>query len=283
MSVDASNAILMWTLKRSEKEGWAVETILLQSRLDCGHSIIGVLQGEASGKFILSTRTSDHLWSINGQQEDARIYSDRPVIRKWIQHQQSALHMICVDGAAARIYTWRDWSEVGSVLLTADVAGLQLKGVTPCILDRQRRILIDATYLCIENFPANEVHSDASKLERNADGVPITEKGVEISIPLLGSQLATLARCVAHVVCLGDVNQLVFLDKHSWVCSVDLDRLTESSISYFRHFFVPYDWFAGTRDLMCAVVQRDVLFARYDNVAIIKGGLECIEEVTTNV
>ncbi|KAL1968677.1 hypothetical protein VTN77DRAFT_1503 [Rasamsonia byssochlamydoides] len=56
-----------------------------------------------------------------------------------------------------------------------------------------------------------------------------------------------------------------------------------SALSYWRHFFVPYDWFSGTRDVLCAVAQRDILFARNGDVAIIKGGLEYAEQVGAEV
>jgi len=108
MSVDASNTIFAWKIERSEAGGWMVVSLLLRSRLDCGNSIIQVLAGHGSGKFILSTRESDHFWSIDGQEEAARIYSTRSGIRKWMEHPQSPLHMICIEGAVARIYAWSD-------------------------------------------------------------------------------------------------------------------------------------------------------------------------------
>lgn len=301
MSVDASNGIFTWNLKKSRKEGWVADRILFQSRLDCGQSVIQALAGEAAGKFVLSTHKSDHLWSIDGQQEDVRTYSDRPGIRKWVQHPQSPLHMICVEGAAARIYAWKDWSEIMSVPLTTDVTRLQLKSVTPYISGRQRRILLELSQLDgspdtrglhlldgarfnIENAPAKEAISEDIKGREDAENDSIVEEAaVTASTPLFGPQLAALAHRVSHVVGLGDANQLVFLDTHSWVCSADLEGLTNSSVSYSRHFFVPYDWFAGTRDVICAVAQRDVLFARNDDVAIIKGGLEYAETVNAEV
>ena len=306
MSVDVSNGIFTWNLKKTQKEGWMAEKILFQSRLDCGKSIIQVLPGEAAGKFILSTRESDHLWDIDGQQEEARTYPDRPGIRKWIQHQQSPLHMICFEGVAARIYAWSDWSEVASVSLTADVTGLQLKSVKPYMSGHRRRILLElseldgsadtrglhlldaASFSIEDNLPkevAKEAVSEAAKVRKDADTVSIREgaAGAAVSIPLLGPQLATLAHRVAHVVGLGDAGKLIFLDTHSWVCSADLEGLGNSSISYSRHFFVPYDWFSGTRDVICAAAQQDVLFGRNDNVAVVKGGLEYAEIVNAKV
>lgn len=299
MSIDVSNRIFTWNLKKSQKEGWVAEKMLFQSRLDCGRSIIQALPGEEAGKFILSTRESDHLWSINGQQEDARTYSDRPGIRKWIQHQQSSLHMICMEGAAAHIYAWSDWSEVAFVPLPTDVTGLQLKSVTPYVsgrillelseldgsADTRGLHLLNAASFSIENNPAKAAVSEAAKSREDADTASIREEAAAaaVSIPLLGPQLAAFAHRVAHVVGLGDAGQLVFLDTHSWVCSAYLEGLGTNSVPYSRHFFVPYDWFSGTRDVICAVTQRDVLFARNNDVAIVKGGLEYAEEVNAEV
>jgi len=284
MGVDVSNGIFMWSLKKSP-EGWVAEKMLFQSRLDWQKSIIQILPGEAVGKFILSTRESDHLWSIDGHQQEARTYPDRTSIRKWIPHQQSPLHMICVDGEAARIYAWSDWSEIASVAFTFNMTGLQLKNVMP--VDRQRILLelseLDgsATTRGLHLFDAASFSIDHD--EAVADEVSIKTTAAAISIPLRCPQLAALAHRVAHVVGLGDDGKLVFLDTHSWVCSADLDGLSNSSVSYSRHFFVPYDWFAGTRDVICAVAQRDVLFARNDDVAIVKGGLEYAEVVSMEV
>ncbi|KAL9122321.1 MAG: hypothetical protein Q9187_001130 [Circinaria calcarea] len=302
LSVDVSNGIFAWNLKKSQKGGWVAEKILFQSRLDCGKSIIQVLPGEAAGKFVLSTRESDHLWNIDGQQEDVRTYSNRPGIRKWIQHQQSPHHMICIEGAAARIYAWSDWSEVASVALTINITGLQLKSVALYMSDHRWRVLLelseldgsantrglhllDAASFSIGNIPAKEAVSEAANVRKDPDTISIREEAAvaAVSIPLLGLQLATLANRVAHVVGLGDAGKLVFLDTHSWVCSADLEGLGNTSVSYSKHFFVPYDWFSGTRDVICAIAQRDVLFARNDDVAIVKGGLNYEEKVDAEV
>ena len=321
MSVDASNGLLAWKLQMSQKEGWVAEELVFQSRLDCGKAIIQVLPGATAGKFIMSTRQSDHLWTTDGRQEDERTYSDMIGIRKWIQHQQSLLHMICIEGAVARIYTWTDWSEVACVHLTADIKGLQLKSATPFTSGRRCQILVELCELdgspdtrglqLLDSVHFNNIEdlspngSIAEAVERqDVDKVSTTTStttttttieqaaaaDMAVSTPLLlVPQLAALARCVAHVIGLGnnDANQLVFLDTHSWVCSVDLETLKShkgSVITYSRHFFVPYDWFAGTRDVVCAVaLRRDVLFARNDDLAVIKGGLEYAEKVDADV
>ncbi|KAK4155617.1 hypothetical protein C8A00DRAFT_41803 [Chaetomidium leptoderma] len=78
--------------------------------------------------------------------------------------------------------------------------------------------------------------------------------------------------------------RLVFLDNRSWVCSVDLNGAGAGIIgtiaSYARHFFVPYDWFAGTRCPVGGITDHgDIVFARHGDVAVIKGGLDYSEVV----
>ena len=323
MSVDASNGLLAWKLQMSQ-EGWVTENLVFQSRLDCGNVIIQVLPGATAGKLIMSTRRSDHLWTTDGQQKDERIYSDSiriRKIRKWLRHQQSPLHMICIEVAVARIYTWTDWSEVACVHLIPDIRGLQLKSATPytsggrcqilvelCELDgspntRGLQLLDSVHFNNVEDSSRNERIAKAATEIRDVEKVSsltatTTPTALEqtaavdtaVSTPLLlVPQLAALARRIAHVIGLSnnDAKQLIFLDTHSWVCSADLETLKKhngSMITYSRHFFVPYDWFAGTRDVVCAVTpRRDVLFARNNDLAVIKGGLEYAEKVDAEV
>jgi hypothetical protein len=50
--------------------------------------------------------------------------------------------------------------------------------------------------------------------------------------------------------------------------------------SYTRHFFIPYDWFAGTRYPVGGVTGRgEVVFAKNGEVAVITGGFEYTEVV----
>lgn len=303
MSIDVSNKMCLSTLKDSPKIGWGTVDMLFQSRLDCGSAIMQLLLGEAAGKFILSTRESAHLWCIDGRQEQVRTYPARAGFRKWVQHQQSPLHMMCIEGTVASIYAWSDWSEVGSVHLTVDIAGLQIKTVSPYIYISQPGILLemseldgppdtrslqllDATSLDIKNIAASVTDSKAIRVGEGTDKVSIREEvsAVEAtSRPLLGPPLAALASRVAHIIGFTKTDHILFLDSHSWVCSADLEEFNDYSVSYLRHFFVPYEWFAGTRNILCAVAQQDVIFARNDGVAVVKGGLEHGEKVIIEV
>lgn len=102
-------------------------------------------------------------------------------------------------------------------------------------------------------------------------------------LPRPDSRISLLADKVAHVIGICDQATLVFLDRSLWVCSVDLPRQRRHDSGsqgyqiggeYQRHLFVPYDWFAGRRVVVSALVSRDVLFARGGDLMIVRGGCE---------
>ena len=211
--------------------------------------------------------------------------------------------MICVEGVAARIYAWSDWSEISSITLTTDLTGQYIKSITPYTSHHKTLVLLElsdlngsATTNALHLLDAASFSIDESVSDQTVAAEPgVAEDTGKVRLTdvaaaatsnydsLLARKLAVFAHLVAHVVGLSDTNRLVFLDAHSWVCSVDIKSVGNNLVSYSRHFFVPYDWFAGTRDMICAVVKQDVIFARNDDVAIIKGGLEYTEGVDMKV
>lgn len=289
MSVDASNGILVWKLSKTQQGVWVAEKMHIQSRLDCGSSIIQVLLNEAAGKFILATRESDYLWNIDGKQQDFRTWQQSPGIRKWIQHPHSPLHMICIDGSEARIHSWSDWSEVVHLNLGIDTKGLQLRTVTFFTCKQKQRILLELSeldgsartralhLLDATSFSASILDDITSTFNNQKGKAPLKDTH---SDPVITSpHLRSLTSCVAQVVGFGETGKLIFIDTHSWVCSCDLEDPGTGSVSYVRHFFVPYDWLSGTRDVLCTILKRNVLFARNDDVVIVKGGLEHVEMI----
>ncbi|CZT03944.1 related to NACHT and WD domain protein [Rhynchosporium graminicola] len=305
MSVDTSNTIFAWKLQQGKPSSWKVDILLFQCHLDCSSTIIQVLPGEAVGKFILSTRESDHCWSICGREERVLGHSVKPRIRKWIQHPQSALHIICIDGAYAKIYSWDDWSEVSCVCLNINVEGLQLKSVFQFMTGGKPQVLLEMSELngsantrelysinvALFNIDISEqsnidTSNNAQQIQNNdsPDTIEVTTSlrspiPNAIWSPRIGSQIEFLADYVSHIIGISESGSLVFLDTHSWVCSASLESTFGKAVSYLRHFFVPYDWFSGTREIVCGLAKRDVVFARNDDVAIIKGGLEFVEKV----
>jgi hypothetical protein len=233
-----------------------------------------------------------------------------PDIRKWIPHPQSPLHMVCVDDVSARIYSWADWSEVGSFSwsLTTDTA--QLKNAALYSLGQGQRLLLElsgrtgtantSSIAIIDGDHFSLGHDDSrSPLEKRSDaaaapGQVATDEGreniVSTSRPVAspGSQITTFAPDIAHVIGINESRKLVFLDRYSWLCSAEVSEGRPQvehgqggpTIEVFRHFFVPYDWFAGRRDIVCALALGDVMLTRGGDLAVIRGGFEHADRVS---
>lgn len=88
------------------------------------------------------------MWNISGHELDARRYSSRPGIRKWLQHHHdSKEHLICFEGATVGIYSWTDWTEVATIDINLDLSGLQIKNAFPCTSGSRQRILLELSEL----------------------------------------------------------------------------------------------------------------------------------------
>lgn len=309
LSTCLSNGIHAWTLEMSKPQGqirWAASTCVLDAHLLAGgRTIVRVLPGEGAGKFIVSTRQSDHLWSLhNGNEECVREDNDYDgsAARRWLQHPRSQSHAIRVEQEALHIHSWQDLSLVVSVSVgNHSLADLSIKGAFPC--GALAGVLLDLT-------EANGSTGTRTVCVLGCNGLP---SGVEGSTPIamlstgpggggddspttqipplfltrLGSD--NIVGQIAHIIGIcpraAKTTKLAFLDTRSWVCSIDLVLngavVNLGSIkSYTRHFFVPYDWFAGTRRPIGGVTEQgDVVFAKNGDVAVIKGGLEYAEIV----
>lgn len=293
-SVDVSNGVFAWSLKKSVQDGWVIDKKLFQSRLDHGSPIMQILTDPQGDKYLLSTRESDHIWDTNGNEE--RRLSESPRIRRWLQHPHSSTLLIHMDFTLAKIYKWCDWSEVATISLAIDLSGLQLKSATPIASKRKSCVLLEVSerngsaetrglhlFDAISFSPPKieQLPFSLGTISDDLDTLSISDyvgSSVAQAEPLFGSHLRALSSCVAHVIGFSESGKLVFLDKKSWVCSVDIDNMA----TYSRHFFVPYDWFAGTRHIICGV-GKDVVFARNDDAVVVKGGLDFVERISIDI
>jgi hypothetical protein len=290
MSVDASNSIFAWRLKLSTV-GWIADTELFHGKLDCGRSIVQLFVIQVPKKFILSTREADYLWNLDGEQEKSRPCISGPGIRRWIQHPLSASHIICVEGATARIHNYSTWEETAMVSTGNDMRNFQLKSIFPFLEGHQLLIEVSEKDGAQSTSGIHFLDSSIFRLNDNAvakskDTDAASPAGQIPPVTAPNLPCSALARHVSHIIGICDNSKIVFLDANSWICSVELKGQAPSS--YFRHFYVPYDWFSGSKNVICAVtssgIGRDkgqkVLLARHEELAIIKGGFEYAEEIS---
>lgn len=309
MSTCLSNGIVVWSLKKSMRATqitWTTGACLLDTRLDCASTIVNLLPAEIVGKFIASTHKSDHFWNLNtGKEESSLIYDQSPSLM-WIQHPHSQSHAICVKEEAVHVHRWDDFSEVLSISLKEwNLTGLSIQRAFSS--GQWDRVLLDLADANGSTGTKDVVLLKFSThLDQKTDFInPHDGKGTKLAAPQttqtsmqLGSsesntvsttRVGNVLQRIVHVVGVSHrtakSSKLVFLDTRSWICSVDLSTHAAGADignikSYTRHFFVPYDWFAGTRCPISGITDHgEIVFAKNGDVAVIKGWLEYAEVV----
>ncbi|KAK0746941.1 hypothetical protein B0T18DRAFT_327372 [Schizothecium vesticola] len=303
ISVCVSNRIQAWSFDhlRSDKS-WETERPKLDSRLkhEGGYAITHLTSGEEVGKLLFSTRQSDHLWDISTAAEESHLHygsDERERTRIWLQHPTSPTLLVCIRQDMAEIYTWQGWKKVASVQLSSPLPGLQIKSLARYVWAREARVLLELEEIDGSTETQQIVSVALSNLLSTGQAAPsapaapsLAPLTSDVSPPIATLLPDLILHRVAHIVGIhstANACKLMFLDISSWVCSVDIGAgLSPASASgagnsYARHFFIPYDWFAGSRRLFSLVTEsRGVVFAKGGDIAVVKGGLNYSEVVS---
>jgi WD40 repeat protein len=311
LSVDAFNRILLHGIQMSASKNPSADvTVLFESRLESEKTIVDVLVGEAMSKYLLSTRESDHILDLeSGEHEIERTYPDMPGTRKWLQCPQSSQHLVCLCDVSARVYCWADWSEIRCFPFSLNTGTVQLKNATFYSLGQEQRIMLelldrnslissrsieifDAGCLTPQNHHGHSLENQSNTATTASPSATDNDRqNTTASLcPAfsLGLQPVTFASSVAHVIGINKLGRFVFIDHSSWVCSVDLSndvlKVEQgeglSIIEIVRHFFVPFDWFAGARDVVCTLAINDIMLTRGGDLVIIRGAFDYAEKVS---
>lgn len=278
LSIDASNAIVATKVSKSSDGKWAGKEVF-SSRVTSASPVTNLLHAELSEHFIAWTRDSDHVWTLEGREITSRTHETRDIPRTWVNHASNKSHVVCTDIQSVSVYTWGSLAPISRVDLSSTPRHLQMKNAINLGTNKDWRLILDLSEL---NGPATTEMlylidpSNVSTSSMSPSGESDQPAAASIT---LGPQLSSLAKQVSHVLGMSDAGKLLFLDVHSWICSVNLTRLQDGVHSYSRHFFVPYDWFSGSRDVVCSLGKRDVVLTRNGDVAVIKNWTTFEEQV----
>ena len=280
-SVDYRNKIISYhigDLHASEKT--AQGQVMFETKLDDSLTMMDLCLGDAKLKFITSTAGSDHLWSFNGQLLETHVEKKpSPGIHKWIQHPSSEDQVVRIDTTEARIFRWHDWSEIACYPLQLDlVLQFSPENLFSFFDGGHMRVLLQLSQYSVSPRTTQLVVFHFEEITRTANGLA---KYITLSPPFAQALLDR----VSHVLGTTDSGRLVFLDNDSWVCSIAIAEALDSrtnrgdSLELSRHFFIPHDWFAGARDIVSALVNRDIVLSRKDNLVIVRNWEEHVYRV----
>ncbi|KAM7219578.1 hypothetical protein V8F06_004959 [Rhypophila decipiens] len=288
LSVCLGNHLQAWPFQKLKSDtSWKDEFPTADSKLDFDRSVVAsVVACEEAGKLLMSTWLSDHLWDIGSAKEESRLTYERDEHRQtriWAQHPTSPAHIVCIRPDHTDVYDLKCWAKIASIPLATSLPGREMKSLLPYTTTAKECCLL----LELQKLPTS---TDRRKFVSLC-----ILKAAPNNTPIIVNLPDKIRGRVSHVIDIQanttNSNKLVFLDCNSWVCSLDLDAATaastnlnpakETAISYTRHFFVPYDWFAGSDRLLGAVTKnKSVIFVRGGDIAVVKGGLEFSEPVS---
>ena len=269
-SVDASSRIMTHRIVHHHLDWQAVE-LLFDHRV--GIAVRQVLSNNSSTRVLISTAEKDELWSIS-QGESLVVgsisWEDRTAY-KWTTHPSFPDQLVLIANNVARLYDWQTLRQLtgaeGILLEGSILPELSIRSVVPCF---------NGTLIATAFSESRRAHAKSKLLLWNTSDFSAQSKAAA-PVPRyhsLADQVKTLVG--------SDGQRLVFLQNNSWISSTN-PQIT-SFDRYVRHFFLPADWLSTNIELMMDITNSgDIIFVKRDEVAIIKRGLNSIEQGSENL
>ncbi len=266
VSLDVTSRVIAHKLVH-QQNGWEATEVLLDHH--AGAAVQQVLTNPGATRILMSTGKSDTLWSISS--EDNTIVANS--LRKncgpcrWGTHPLNQDQLILIQDNVVHLYDWHTLqriTEADGILLEGNILPeLAIRSITPCF---DNSVIATA-------FSESPRPQSTSKLIFWSASDLRPELKVAASLPVYHTLADQMKSVIGN-----DGKRLVFLHSDSWISSVAKVQ------GYARHFFVPADWLTTNAKLMTEVTRHgDIIFVKRDEVAVIKRGLENIEQEVSNV
>lgn len=265
-SIDNASRVKVHKLKQGQ-EAWEATDTLFDHR--AGAALKQVLTNRGATHILLCTGKSDTLWYISPGEMSTEIetisWHERGPSR-WTTHPLNEDHLILILDNIAHVYEWQSLrrltGEQGILLEGSILPELAIRSIIPCF---------NNTTIATTFGEDSRPQSKSKLLLWDAADFGI-DSIVAAPIPRyqsLADQVKTLIG--------DDGKRLVFLRSDGWISSAD--PLSANADHYDRHFFLPADWLSTDIKLMMNVTHDgDIIFVKRDEVAVIKRGLDNVEE-----
>ncbi|KAI4206395.1 MAG: hypothetical protein LQ346_001104 [Caloplaca aetnensis] len=263
-TTDSSSRVMVHRLVRQPR-CWNVNEAIFDHRV--GVSVNQVLSNKGCTRLLVSSTSSDTLWSISANTSEmiGTVQKEDRGACRWSTHPLREDQLLLIAGNVAHLYDWLTLSRLtnpeGILLQGSILPELMVQSVSPCF---GGSIIATAFKESIGARAKSKLmlwnSSDFNLQATSAVPVP--------KYHYLSDQVQVL---------IGSEGQkLVFLHGSGWVCSVDTQA---TGMEHFiRHFFFPADWLSTDSPLLIKITRRsDIIFVKRDEIAVIKRGLETSE------
>ena len=265
VSTDISGRFLVRKVSEASPGKWTADKPLLDER--SVKAIRQVLINPNGKLLLLSTATSDELWSISAgliRSRDAPL----PVSHMRITHPADPDQLLFIDGSIAQIVEWETLEEL------VPAKTIPLIPLPDAETSSTETVSCHATPTFCITFSSPRAHRGLPHLFLwHTSSLSL---GVENAKLLADySALAVKIKAIIGI----HKSSFLFLDHDGWVCSIRLDN-TGAENGYIRHFFVPYGWHSGGAEvIMRCTVGGYVVLAKRDEIAVFQKGLAFEEKV----
>ena len=285
-TVDVSSRFKVMRLSKSTSNRVTVLEELLDAQLDFGHVVSQLLISPDGSSLLVSSATTDFLWSLRNKVLVASQKVEKRSSWRWFTHPQNPEEVILIEDSTLQSFPWAmpgTFSKVGEVrILLEDHELFELENMVvnnkgnDLVLKLLRKSGQGSSALLRSRKEASLHTLDLSGLG--------SEQQLVRPLPFFPTRVIKNNANVDFL--LGTVpgafgsRLLIFISEDGWICSVDLDTPGPHE-SFQRHFFIPSAWLSTRATIISMVTERkDILFVRGHEVAIIRKGLDVVELVS---
>ena len=290
LSVDNSSRFrVVQLVPNGGTQQWTFGSQLLEAQLESEDPVSQALFSLDGTKLLLSTSRDDMVWSLNTGTITASIHHvEARGSWKWYTDKRRPKEIFLAHDFSLQSHAWTtlaqlsdrvqlsDWCDGGDILADPESEFLILKQVREStnfhLLAPQNSFIPVSTAQIFFLHMSPKVFSQSTpQILKPTPCFPFQRTKelpeTDILIGILRNDY--------------DVTSLIFLSVSGWICSVELDASShEPQGSFQRHFFVPLAWLSTSAKIIVRVTERrDIIFARGEEVAVVRNGLENVEVV----
>ena len=268
VSGDDSGRIIAKRLDVKSAGRWAVYAVF---DIRISESVQQFLFSQDEKLLLISTTTSDYIWSTKTKEQVCcRRWASRQS-RRWITHPLKPSLLIWIDPKEVHTYTWNSLEHSDPPQSAPDVPQMSNpnhpttnKIVQWIALTENKQTIV------FETLPSTGHTSTRSSSGVHIELLSTSDLRRQHPHALSSDCMADLAGRVKRLI--GTYKDtIVFLDHDYWVCTW---RIESAILDVKRHFFLPRDWLnSGTLQMAVLNRQGTFLCPKYGDVAIVKRGL----------
>jgi hypothetical protein len=264
-SADAGGTVQVWRLERATTGAWSTRSQILTT--SPGQSIRLLVLSPEEEYLLVSAAGSDTMWSTRtGDLVSSSEFIPRErTVWKWISTPGPKSELLLIVDNKIERHSWSAFPKAlapSSFPLFYDetLKSDEIEIQTAVLEARSQHLIVDfrkhygnkaTAKLLVFDYPSSPTSSDG--IQPNAD-------------------YSALGKKVKYFIGV-DSSRLVFIDRDSWLSSVDL--VSYSGKEYIRHFYVPHEVVTGNTGVVAVLTAAgDIAFVRDGELAVVRNGMK---------